>query len=376
MNVIVIDDEKAMHLIMSKLLKKIPSVTLLGMFFSTDQAIEILKTHQVDLVFVDINMPKENGMTFAQKMKMSHAHIQVAFVTSHKDYALDAFELSAVDYLIKPISIERLQQTIEKANALRDFRNSKENQSEVNKLSVYTFGTFEVRSTKGGNVKFISKKSMEVFGYLLLHMGRKVSRIKLIAEVFPEMPQKNAETYLNTAMYQLRKSLEVHGHRHIVLSGNDGYELDFSTDAVDVLHLKQFFTNHPSVELFDLEDFFNIESLYNGELFEECGYLWAVSESEHFGQLYFRYALKASEIILNSGEIVKAIELLSKLMKLHKWNEDVAICLMKAYAKNGDEISIKQTFCEYATSLKVDLDIEVSNKVRNLFNQYIQTSTT
>lgn len=369
MNVIVIDDEKAMHLIMSKLLKKIPSVTLLGMFFSTDQAIEILKTHQVDLVFVDINMPKENGMTFAQKLRRLHAQVQVAFVTSHKDYALDAFELSAVDYLIKPISMERLQQTIEKARALKDFKNSSENQSITNELSVYTFGTFEVRSTKGGNVKFISKKSMEVFGYLLLHMGRKVSRIKLIAEVFPEMPQKNAETYLNTAMYQLRKSLEVHGHRHIVLSGNDGYELDLSTEKVDVFQLKQFFTNHPNVELFDLEDFLIIESLYNGELFEECGYLWAVNESSHYDQMYVSYALKASEISLEKGDSVKAIELLSKLMKLNKWNEDVAILLMQAYAKNGLDMQVKQTFYHHATSLEQDLGIPVSNKVTELFNQ-------
>lgn len=376
MNVIVIDDEKAMHLIMRKLLKKIPTVTLLGEFFCTEEALECISRERVDLILVDINMPRENGIAFAQKMMVLHSQVQIAFVTSHKDYALEAFNLSAVDYLLKPISVERLQKTIEKASALKDFSNNAKNLSLENELSVFTFGTFEVRSKKGGHVKFISKKSMEVFGYLLLHIGRKVSRIKLISEVFPEMPQRNAEIYLNTAMYQLRKSLEVHGYRHIVLSDNDGYELDFSIDQVDVFQMKQFFTKYPNVELFNLEGFLVSDSMYRGELFEESGYLWVVNETEHYRQMYFKYALKASEILLNNGEIARAIELLSKLMRLNKWNEDVAIRLMQAYASNGNDFNIKQTFDEHATSLKVDLGIEVSREVKDLFNQLIQLTTT
>jgi len=375
MNVILIDDEKAMHLIMRKLLKKIPTVTLLGEFFSTEEALECIDRERVDLILVDINMPRENGIAFAQKMKVLHSHIQIAFVTSHKDYALEAFNLSAVDYLLKPISIERLQKTIEKAAALKNFSTSTKNQPVTNELSVFTFGTFEVRSKKG-HVKFISKKSMEVFGYLLLHMGRKVSRIKLISEVFPEMPQRNAEIYLNTAMYQLRKSLEVHGYRHIVLSDNDGYELDFSIDQVDVFQLKQFFTKYPNVQPFNLEEFLVSDSMYRGELFEESGYLWAVNRTEYYRQMYFKYAFKASEILLNNGEIARAIELLNKLMRLNKWNEDVAIRLMQTYATIGNEINITQTFDEYATSLKIDLDLEVSSEVKDLFNQLIQASTT
>lgn len=373
MKIIVIDDEKAMHLIMRKLLMKVPSVTFLGAFFCTDSAIDFIKKHEVDLVFVDINMPKENGIAFAHKMDNLFPHIQLAFVTSHKDYALEAFELSALDYLLKPVSVERLQKAIDKAIALKQFSYSSPRLAEENELSVFTLGTFEIRTSKVGHVKFISKKSKEVFAYLLMHMGRKVSRIKLISDVFPDMPQKNAELYLNTAMYQLRKSLDVHGYRHIVLSDHDGYELVASTKNVDVYQLKQFFSNYPSIENFDVQAFLSVDSLYQGELFEESGYLWAVNDAVHFEQLFTKYAMEASKTLIQNSETDKGIDLLTKLMHLNKWNEEIIIQLLQAYAITGNHHNLEETFVAYKNNLAIDLGIDVSRKVTELFNHLKQT---
>jgi two-component system LytT family response regulator len=68
---------------------------------------------------------------------------------------------------------------------------------------------------------------------LLLNRGRKVSRVRLIKDVFDGMPQKNAETYLNTTIYQLRKSLEPHGLKSCIRSDNDSYGLEISGAYID-----------------------------------------------------------------------------------------------------------------------------------------------
>ena len=86
-------------------------------------------------------------------------------------------------------------------------------------------GYFEVSSTEQGTVKWISKKSEELFAYLLLNRGGSVAKIHVIEHIFPDMPLKNAEVYLNTAVYQLRKALSVHGFKEIVISGQESIEI-------------------------------------------------------------------------------------------------------------------------------------------------------
>lgn len=115
MKVVIIDDEKAMHLIMKKMLGKINNVEIVGSFQETTVAFSYLQNCKVDLVFVDINMDKENGLDFAKRLRAHGLQMKLVFVTSHKEYALSAFDVHAYDYIVKPLSQERLNQTIKRS---------------------------------------------------------------------------------------------------------------------------------------------------------------------------------------------------------------------------------------------------------------------
>jgi DNA-binding NarL/FixJ family response regulator len=112
MKVVVIDDQNAMHYILSRMLSKIKQVEIVGSFQDTATAYTYIMNNRVDLVFVDINMPKENGLDFAIRLRKNGWTMKLVFVTSHKEYALPAFDVYAYDYIVKPISLERLQGTI------------------------------------------------------------------------------------------------------------------------------------------------------------------------------------------------------------------------------------------------------------------------
>ncbi|WP_117168119.1 response regulator transcription factor [Paraliobacillus sediminis] len=114
MKVVIIDDEKAMHLIMKRMLRKIDNIEIAGIFQETTVAFSYLQKCKVDLVFIDINMHKENGLDFAKRLRASGCEMKLVFVTSHKEYALPAFDVYAYDYIVKPISLERLTRTIER----------------------------------------------------------------------------------------------------------------------------------------------------------------------------------------------------------------------------------------------------------------------
>ncbi|WP_062052563.1 response regulator transcription factor [Bacillus sp. JCM 19034] len=116
MKVVIIDDEKAMHLIIKRLLGKITYVEVVGCFHDTKTAYSFLQSHEVNVAFVDISMPWENGLDFAKRLRETNSHITLVFITSHKEHALAAYDVYAYDYIVKPLSQKRLQQTVERIN--------------------------------------------------------------------------------------------------------------------------------------------------------------------------------------------------------------------------------------------------------------------
>lgn len=78
------------------------------------EGVAMATEHLPDLIFMDIEMPELNGIEAASQIKQNHSSIPIIFSTAHDEFALKAFDLSAADYLLKPLSLERLKQAIEK----------------------------------------------------------------------------------------------------------------------------------------------------------------------------------------------------------------------------------------------------------------------
>ena len=114
MNIVVIDDEQASLDIVSSYCEKLDSVRSITCFQDPLLALNFINQNQVDLVVSDINMPALNGLELKKVMPSS---VAVIFMTAHASFALDAFELNAVDYLLKPVSFVRFVQALDKVSA-------------------------------------------------------------------------------------------------------------------------------------------------------------------------------------------------------------------------------------------------------------------
>lgn len=112
MNCIVVDDEPIARLGMQDLIGGHNSLTLLQSFKSTVGVSDYLKTHQIDIIFLDIEMPGSTGLEFAAIVPEKTL---VIFTTAYAQYALESYEVDALDYLIKPITEERFNTAITKA---------------------------------------------------------------------------------------------------------------------------------------------------------------------------------------------------------------------------------------------------------------------
>ncbi len=108
---IVVDDEPVARDILETHLGKIDHIHVVASCKNAIEAFQVINSQPVDLVFLDINMPDISGLSFAKSMSRN---LKIIFTTAYREYAVDGFDLKAVDYLLKPISFERLLQGINK----------------------------------------------------------------------------------------------------------------------------------------------------------------------------------------------------------------------------------------------------------------------
>ncbi len=106
---IIVDDEAIAREVIATHLAKIPNITIVASCSNAIEAFNELRNHTIDLIFLDINMPEISGISFAKSINKD---VKIIFTTAYRDFAVEGFELQAVDYLMKPISFDRLLKAV------------------------------------------------------------------------------------------------------------------------------------------------------------------------------------------------------------------------------------------------------------------------
>lgn len=112
--VLIVDDEFLARKLLQDYVKKMPELELAGTAQNAFEAFMLCKEKTIDILLLDIHMPDLNGIELARTLKNVPA---IIFTTAYSEYALESYEVSAVDYLLKPIALPRFMQAIEKAIA-------------------------------------------------------------------------------------------------------------------------------------------------------------------------------------------------------------------------------------------------------------------
>jgi len=114
LRVVIADDERPARSFLATILRKFSDVEILGEAVNGMEAIALIESKQPDLALLDLQMPEVDGLGVVRLLKKSRMPL-VAFVTAYDEYAVRAFEVNAVDYILKPVEAARLRQTIDRA---------------------------------------------------------------------------------------------------------------------------------------------------------------------------------------------------------------------------------------------------------------------
>lgn len=125
---IAVDDEKLVLDLVADDIQKVPFLQLVRKCRNVMEAATVLHEEQVDLVFLDIQMPGINGLQFVQSLQRPP---MVIFITAYKEHALEGFNLNAIDYLLKPVSFDRFLKACNKAQELYNLQQKPQSKDEV-----------------------------------------------------------------------------------------------------------------------------------------------------------------------------------------------------------------------------------------------------
>ena len=185
-NCIIVDDEPIAREILESHLLKIEAINIVATCKNAIEAFNELNSSAIDLIFLDINMPEISGLSF---VKSINKNIKVIFTTAYREYAVDGFNLQAVDYLLKPISFERLLQAV---NKYLDENITVLNEFEQDMKEVLSDFIFVRSDRKMVKINFSEIDYIESFSdYIKIHLEDKIIITReTISNIEAKLPQK------------------------------------------------------------------------------------------------------------------------------------------------------------------------------------------
>ena len=266
MKAIAVDDEPLMLRALTKAVNASGDITSVTAFSNCDETLAWIEDHKADVAFLDINMRGMGGLELAERMKEKCPDCEIVFCTGYEQYAMDAVNMHASGYIMKPVSAEDVQKALDhiKAEEAKWTKRILGNPEEKKLLTVKCFGEFEVYAN-GEIVRFARSKSKEMLAYLIDRKGRGLSARKIVTGLWGDNTEveKNMN-YLRQISRDLRQTLERVGAKDVFESNNKQYSLKI--DCIDCDYYNYLKNGKPEFRGEYMSQYSWAE--------EKCGMLW------------------------------------------------------------------------------------------------------
>ncbi|QJC90409.1 response regulator [Bacillus inaquosorum] len=346
MKALIVDDEHLALLHFKNMLERTNAFQSIMAYQDPIEALEHPEVAAVDAVFLDIEMPGVNGIELAEAIQSMNENIQVVFITAYNEFAIKAFELNAIDYLLKPVNFKRLETTVERIRTNNKLRASMEN-TEAYYL-IQCFGNLQfhqiLKEVKTNiPVKWRTSKAREIYIFLLHNQGRVVSKDTLIDLFWPNYDVSKASTQLYSTIYQIRKLLSQIPFSQTIEKTGTGYILRLSGAKIDVVEWEQSLKEAPPLNTATLHLHMDIFMSYQNHYLMEHGYLWAEPEKTRLVQLWLGKAYELIDFLIREMKDHQAMDICLQAEKMEPFDHKIMQYKLQLFNKSGKvEEAIKE----------------------------------
>jgi len=359
---IVVDDELPALNKMVKLLENSGITRVEGKFIKPLEALEFLKEYRVDVVFLDIEMPDMNGIEFSSRILDVQEGIAIVFVTAFNQYAVEAFQLNALDYLMKPVSASRLEETLYKVRA------GKVGGKDSSGIHIRCFGKFRVDNGTE-EVKFRTEKAEELLAFMIDRRGSFISRREIIDSLWADLDGEKALIYFNTTLHYVKKALLSYGILIPFSYDRGGYEFNVTGLDCDYLKLCSYVEEGKILGQENILQFEEIAGLFTGEYLSSYDYNWVAIKRLLLEERYLTIILAISEYYKSIANYLKAANWMKVGLQREPLHGELNYKLIEVLLLDNNRILALKFYDIYKKNMKKNHGQEPEEKFLRLLHK-------
>ncbi|RKD25894.1 hypothetical protein BEP19_02910 [Ammoniphilus oxalaticus] len=370
MRAILVDDEPLALDFLEHQINKISNIVIVEKLTNLEIAEREKLLQNIDLVFLDIEMPGKNGLELAEQLLEVNKNLAIVFVTAFHEYAVQAFELNALDYVLKPAQTDRLQKTITRIKTQLQDRSrplARESKLQFNLFGKLTYNTSGNSPRKV--IQWRTSKAQECFLYLLHHQKKTAQKSELIELLWPDVDEQRAFSQLYTTIYHIRKTLSHFGEHCSIKNTSEGYILLLNDVHIDAVEWEEKLTSLPPLTQETLTEYEAALNFYTGAYLQDYDYLWAEPERYRLEQRWLQYAYMIADHYNEHDNFEKAKNWYTKICSYKAEDERAHFQLMIGYASFGAFSEVERQYNQMKIAL-AELDLAVSPHVKKWYEQW------
>ena len=368
-NAIIVDDEKPALDVLRLLLDKTGQICVVGSFTSASDALAAMQNLKPDVAFLDIEMSDMSGMELAEKIIDTGCDIEIVFVTAYDKYAIEAFRVNAIDYILKPFSLDDIAQAIARLKKVKPM--PAVSQTSSDKGRIYCFGGLLVYGVGSREaVKWRTSKTEELFAFMLLNLDSKVAKWKIAQTLWPECDtEKQLNTRLYTTVYKVKQTLLSANIKFDFTFVNGCYKMELPEVYIDAAEFEAITDDRIALSSASIEKYKKALSLYKGNYLEENGYLWSQSKAEEYSKRYCCLTSEFSKYYTARTDYANAEKILLEALTIVPLDDELNEMLLRLLWVKGDKASLVMHYKKVKELYEAELGIAPKSAMQDLFNR-------
>lgn len=369
---IIVDNEEPATRILQILLEKTGQITVVGNFLRAADALASLRATKPDVAFLDIEIPDTSGLELANHILAMDSDVEIIFVTAYDHYALHAFRVNALDYLLKPLLPEDVERAVSRLIKRKGLAKDSARESPLGAKIDY-FGKFTVYGPASKKpVKWRTSKAEELFAYLVQNLEKEVPKWRIREALWPEYDTEKVDIQLHTTVYKLKKVLASANIPFDLSFSNGCYWLSLPQAVIDKVEFDAHIASSIPVDQSTVARCEHALSLYTGDYLEENGYLWSLALKAEYGQKFYKLASAVVKFHMTQGDCVRAEKILRSILERCPLDETLHEMLLTCYFTRKDRTAFITHYHTVRGLFQTELGIEPGTSIQTLYQSLLK----